>query len=285
MKLKVSHLTRYEYAREVSFSPHLLCLRPREHASLEIAGFRLEISPDYKLVWTRDHHDNLVAWAHFWERSATLSILCEFEAETSGANPFDFVLKPYALNMPFEYEAVQKNALAPFLAKPSAENSAAIDNWLSEHFVDRPCETVPWLVALNRLVHGSLSYRRRMEHGIQSPAATLRLGSGSCRDYAVLFVDICRGQGVAARFVSGYLHDPEPGSPAHGAMHAWAEVYLPGAGWKGIDPTHGFFCDEAFVPVAHAAVAESVSPIQGSYYAPEDVPSRLSHTITVEKIP
>jgi len=97
----------------------------------------------------------------------------------------------------------------------------------------------------------------------------------------VLFVELCRTLGLAARFVSGYQYDPSPDAPAEGAMHAWAEVYLPGAGWKGLDPTHGIFCDENFIPVAHAAIAESVNPIQGSYYAPDPVPSKLGHSILV----
>lgn len=150
--------------------------------------------------------------------------------------------------------------------------------------MDRPSETVPFLVALNSLVHRTLTYTRRYEHGIQPSTATLSLGTGSCRDYAVLFVELCRTLGLAARFVSGYLYDSATDSPSYGAMHAWAEVYLPGAGWKGLDPTHGIFCNDAFIPVAHAAVAESVNPVQGSYYSNEHVPSKLSHSILVEQL-
>jgi transglutaminase-like putative cysteine protease len=283
MKLKVSHLTRYEYDREVSFSPHLLYMRPRDSATLRVNSFHFNISPEAKIVWTRDYYDNLLAWAHFWERSTTLSIRAEFEVETSDTNPFDFILKPYAFNFPFEYEESHKFNLSPYLAPPFDETQARLRNWLDEHFVDRPKETVPFLVALNSLVHDSLSYTRRYERGIQPSTTTLRLGTGSCRDYAVLFVELCRTLGLAARFVSGYQFDPSPDAPSEGAMHAWAEVYLPGAGWKGLDPTHGMFCDEHFIPVAHAAIAESVNPIQGSYYSPDPIPSKLGHSILVEQ--
>lgn len=285
MKLKISHLTRYEYDREVSFSPHLIYMRPRESPLLRVNHFQFNISPDTKILWTRDYYDNALAWAHFWERAATLSIRAEIEVETFDTNPFDFILKPSAFTFPFEYEELHTFNLTPYLAPPFDSTQAALRNWLDEHFVDRPKETVPFLVALNTLVHRSLVYNRRDERGIQPSTTTLRLGSGSCRDYAVLFVELCRTLGLAARFVSGYLYDPSPDSAAAGAMHAWAEVYLPGAGWKGLDPTHGVFCDDAFVPVAHAAVAESVNPIQGSYYAPDAVSAKLAPSILVEQCP
>ncbi|MBW8780383.1 MAG: transglutaminase family protein [Verrucomicrobia bacterium] len=284
MKIHVSHLSRYEYDREVSFSPHLLYMRPRENPLLRVNSFGFNISPEAKVIWTRDSHDNLLAWAHFWERSHTLSIRSEFVVETLDVNPFDFILKPYALTFPFEYEALYAFNLTPYLAPPFPETRAALLNWLDEHFVDRPKETVPFLVALNNLVHQTLIYKRRDERGIQPSLTTLQLGTGSCRDYAVLFIELCRTLGIAARFVSGYLFDPATDSPSTGAMHAWTEVYLPGGGWKGVDPTHGIWCDDAFVPVAHAAVADSVNPIQGSYYAPEPVPSKLTHSVLVEKM-
>lgn len=284
MKLKVSHLTRYEYTREVSYSPHLIYMRPRESAQMRVNQFKFNISPDAKVVWTRDYSDNLLAWAHFWERSPTLSIRSEFEVETFDTNPFDFILKPYAFTSPFEYEELHRFNLTPYLALPFGETQSVLQQWLDANFVDRPQETVPYLVALNTLVHRSLVYTQRYERGIQPSTTTLSLGTGSCRDYAVLFVELCRILGLAARFVSGYQFDASPNAPAYGAMHAWAEVYLPGAGWKGMDPTNGMFCDETFIPVAHAAVAESVNPIQGSYYAPDPVPAELSHSILVEQI-
>ena len=284
MKLHVSHLTRYDYAESASFSPHMLYLRPRETPLLRVNSFGFNITPEAKLVWTRDSHDVLLTWAYFWEPAAALNVRSEFEVETFDANPFDFLLKDYAIKFPLAYEPLEKFNLAPYLAPPFDETQAALRNWLDEHFVDRPVETVPFLSALNALLRSTLRYTRRDERGIQPSRRTLELGSGSCRDYAVLFAELCRTLGFAARFVSGYLYDPQLDSPAHGAMHAWTEVYLPGAGWKGLDPTHGMWCDDSFVPVAHAAVAESVNPIQGSYYSPVPIPSKLTTSVLVEKL-
>jgi transglutaminase-like putative cysteine protease len=285
MKLRVSHLTRYEYDREVGFSPHILYLRPRESAELRVLHHRLSVQPEAKLGHVRDPHDNNFAWAHFWERSSVLNIRSEFEVERLFPNPFDFILKPYAVPFPFKYEPVFDFALGPYLAPPFDDTQARLRSWLDEHFVERPAETVPFVSALNSLLYQTLRYTRREERGIQPSRLTLELGGGACRDYAVLLVELLRTLGLAARFVSGYLHAPAgEDQRTAGAMHAWAEVYLPGGGWRGLDPTHGIWCDENFIPVAHAAQAESVNPIQGSIYSPGPVSSRLVADLRVERV-
>ncbi|HEY0944309.1 MAG TPA: transglutaminase family protein [Opitutaceae bacterium] len=285
MKLRVSHLTRYQYDREVSFSPHIIYLRPRETSLLRLRHFTFNVSPFAKLSSVIDAHDNPLTWAYFWEPADALNIRTEFEIETLDTNPFDFILKPYALTFPFDYEPVFAFALAPYLAPPFDATQNALSNWLDEHLVDRPTETVALLSMLNQLIYSTLTYRRREEHGIQPSATTLQLGAGACRDYAVLFVELCRTLGFAARFVSGYLFAPAGDDHrTAGAMHAWAEIYLPGAGWKGLDPTHGIWCDDAFIPVAHAAQAENVNPVQGSYSSPLPVASKLHTDVIVEKL-
>jgi len=288
MKLRVSHLTRYVYAQEVSFSPHTLYLRPREQAAQRLLDFSLNLSPSAKIVWTRDAHDNPLAMAWFWDRSTTLNIRTEFTAETLETNPFDFILHKHAVNFPFTYQPAEQFALGPSLAPPFEETRDSLRAWLNERFADHPSETVPYLSALNSLIHDSLSYRRRDERGIQPSAQTLAYGTGSCRDYAVLFIEICRTLGLAARFVSGYVYDPpaEDGtvSAAAGTMHAWTEVYLPGAGWKGLDPTHGVWCTDAHLPVAVAVLSETVNPIQGAYYASQPVPSNMLTEVFVERL-
>mgnify|MGYP000033813494 CR=1 FL=1 len=285
MKIHVSHLTRYEYDRPVTFSPHLLYMRPRETPQLRVNSFGFNISPDAKLNWTRDSHDVLLAWAYFWDNASAISIRSEFDVETLDHNPFDFILRPYASAFPFNYEPLERFNLSPYLAPPFDETQAILRGWLDERFTDRPKETLPFLNALNSLVFSSLNYRRREEHGIQSSRRTIALGSGACRDYAVLLVELCRTLGLAARFVSGYLYaPPDDDHRSLGAMHAWSEVYLPGAGWKGLDPTHGVFCNDAFIPVAHAAVAESVNPIQGTYYCSSKAVGTLHTDVRVEKL-
>ena len=285
MKLRVSHLTRYEYDHEVGFGPHILYLRPRESAEQRLIFHRLSVQPEAKLCHVRDPHDNNFAWAHFWERAPTLNIRSEFEIERHFPNPFDFILKLYAVPFPFKYEPVFDFALGPYLAPPFDDTQGRLLAWLDEHFVDRPKETVPFLSALNSLLYQTLRYTRREEKGIQPSRLTLEIGGGACRDYAVLLVELLRTLGLAARFVSGYMFAPaDDNQRTVGAMHAWAEVYLPGAGWRGLDPTHGVWCDENFIAVAHAAQAESVNPIQGGIYSNVPVTSRLVTDVVVERV-
>jgi transglutaminase-like putative cysteine protease len=285
MKLRVSHLTRYEYDREVGFAPHILYLRPRESAEQRLLHHRLTVQPDAKLSHVRDPQDNNFSWAHFWEKADTLNIRSEFELERHCPNPFDFILKPYAFTFPFRYESVFDFALGPYLAPPFDDTQARLRAWLDEHFVERPAETVPYLTALNTLLYRTLRYTRREERGIQPSRQTLDLGGGACRDYAVLFVELVRTLGLAARFVSGYHFAPAGDDHRTvGAMHAWAEVYLPGGGWRGLDPTHGIWCDDSFIAVAHAAQAEAVNPVQGGIYSPTPVQSRLLTDVLVERL-
>jgi transglutaminase-like putative cysteine protease len=285
MQLRVSHLTRYEYDREVEFSPHVLYLRPRESAQARLVNHDLAALPAGRLLHLRDTHDNNCAHAHFSARAATLEIRSAFEVVNDFPNPFDFILKPDAIAFPFAYEPVFDFALGPYLAAPFDATRDRLRAWLDENFTDRPAETVPFLSALNTLIYQRLRYTRREEPGIQPSIRTLELGGGACRDYAVLLMEFCRTLGLAARFVSGYMFAPsDQDERTAGAMHAWAEVYLPGAGWRGLDPTHGFWCDENFIPLAHAAQAESVNPIQGNVYAPGPVTARLFTEVRVERV-
>lgn len=287
MFLRLAHTTRYDYSAPVAFAPHALYLRPRETTRQRLHHFALEIEPAARRIATTDPLDNALDWA--WFDPAHLGTRLEFRTElmveTLDANPFDFFLKPSALAYPFFYDAAEAAALAPCLAPPPPDAAALLRAWLAAHLPAPPGETIPFLSALNSAVHAALRYNRRDEPGIQTAAETLALGRGSCRDYAVFLIALCRLSGIAARFVSGYLYEAPPadGSPAlPPAMHAWAEVYLPGGGWRGLDATRGIFCDDAFVPVAHAAVAESVNPIQGAFYG--SAASQLATTLKIDKL-
>lgn len=290
MFLRLVHLTRYDYSEPVSFAPHALYLRPRESPRQRLHHFALEITPTARRIATNDPLDNALDWAYFApENPATkLEFRSELLVETLDTNPFDFFLKPTALTFPFQYDPAEHAALTPCLT-PRLDSPApdVLRAWLDKHLPAPPTETVPFLMALNSSLNRALLYTRREEQGIQSAAETLARGSGSCRDYAVLLIELCRALGLAARFVSGYLFEPAAtgaAPPLPPAMHAWPEVYLPGAGWRGLDPTRGIFCDDAFVPVAHAALAESVNPIQGTFYGPATVASKLTTVLSVEKL-
>ena len=289
MFLRIVHFTRYDYSQPVGFAPHAIYLRPRETPRQRLHNFSLEITPAPKRVATNDASDNALDWAYFepGTRAAQLDFRSELLVETLDENPFDFFLKPAAHAFPFSYDRAEKFALGPCLAQRADTPLPELRAWLDRHLPEPPSETVAYLTALNSAVRNALAYNQRYEEGIQSAAETLALGRGSCRDYAVFFIELCRSVGLAARFVSGYLHEPPPPdlpNPPPPAMHAWAEVYLPGAGWRGLDATRGIFCDDAFVPVAHAAIAESVNPVQGGFYGPRGITSQLTTTLTVEKL-
>jgi len=289
MFLRLVHTTRYDYSQPVAFAPHAVYLRPRETPRQRLHDFKLEVTPSPRRIATSDAEDNALDWAWFSpDLTAThLQFRTEFMVETLDTNPFDFFLKPSALAFPFFYDDAERYALAPCLALPRGSDEIQLRDWLAQHLPEPSTDTITFLTALNNAVRASLSYTRRDEPGIRTPADTLAFRSGSCRDYAVLLIALCRTLGLAARFVSGYLHEPPPPgmpNPLPPTMHAWAEVYLPGAGWRGLDATRGIFCDDAFVAVAHSAIAESVNPIQGGFYSPIPATSTLHTTLSIEKL-
>jgi transglutaminase-like putative cysteine protease len=289
MFLRLSHVTRYEYSRPVSFAPHALYLRPRETTRQRLHEFQLSVSPSPRRIATSDAEDNALDWAWFSPdvTATSLEFRSEFMAETLDTNPFDFFLKPSALNFPFSYDVPELHALGPCLALPPGSDREQLRSWLGEQLPAPPAATIEFLTALNTAVRQYLSYTRRDEPGIQTPAVTLALRSGSCRDYAVLLIALCRTLGLAARFVSGYLYEPPvPGAGLMSSptMHAWAEVYMPGAGWRGLDPTRAIFCDDAFIAVAHASQAESVNPIQGGFFSAIPATSSLHTHLTIDKL-
>ncbi len=285
MKLRVSHLTRYRYDRIVGFTPHFLYLRPRESAVLRVPDYTVDVRPGGKVVHVRDAQDNNMARAYIWETGDTLTIDSRFTAETLETNPFDFLLKSYAIKFPFAYDPAFDYALAPYLAPPTEPVQTALREWLAGRLPTPPAETVPFVTQLTDLFFNTIAYARREEAGIQTSLETMAKGSGACRDTAVFACELFRTLGVAARFVSGYLYAP-PGDDhtTRGAMHAWIEVFLPGAGWKAIDPTHGVFCDDCYIPVAHSARPETVNPIQGGIAADGPATAAMDAEIIIEKL-
>lgn len=283
MHLQISHHTRYAYNREVQLQPHLVYLRPRENPLLDVRRFALSFEPAAELHWMRDDFDNLPVSAQFSAPASALDIFVESEVITADLPPFDFLVRDYASRFPFRYEPLHRFNLSPYLTPPSDETQTTLRTWLDRHFVNRPTGTVRWLFALNETITRELGYRRRDEPGIQSAEKTLRLGSGSCRDFAVLFIECARTLGVAARFVSGYMYDPRAYEETF-SMHAWAEVFIPGAGWRGLDPTHAIFCTHAYIPIAHAVVAESVNPIQGSFFSQVPAVAEMTVRVRVRRI-
>lgn len=289
MFLRLTHVTGYTYTQPVTFAPHALYLRPRESSRQHLHEFSLQVSPAARCVATNDPLDNALDWAYFAPDvpSPQLQFRTELMVETLDTNPFDFFLKPSAIAYPFSYDTAETVALAPCLAALNQPDQTVLRHWLAETLPAAPNETVPFITALNQAVYQRLRYNRRDEPGIQPAVETITRGTGSCRDYAVMLIELCRLHGIAARFVSGYLYEPPPpGStnPVQPAMHAWTEIYLPGGGWRGLDPSRGIFCDDAYVPVAHAAVSESVNPIQGNFFGQPGTTSILTTQLTIQRL-
>ncbi|HEY9097378.1 MAG TPA: transglutaminase family protein [Thiobacillus sp.] len=264
-RFKILHRTYYNFSGEVWLEPHSLRLRPKEGHELRIESSTLDITPAATLRWHRDVEDNSVAIATFDTHTQQLLIESEVIIQQFNEAPLDFLVDIYATDYPFAYSAEDRMVLGPYMQAAKLPARDPLVKWVAAQW--KPSEPIQTYALLQRLcihINRSLSYQVREEPGVQTPADTLARGTGSCRDFANLFMEAVRHLGLAARFVSGYLH-AEPSSENYGSTHAWAEVFLPGAGWKGFDPTIGLIVGTDHTPVAVARLPESVPPISGSF--------------------
>ncbi|MCV7162537.1 transglutaminase family protein [Mycolicibacterium brisbanense] len=280
IKVALEHRTSYTFDRLVEVHPHVVRLRPAPHSRTPVEAYSLTVEPaDHFINWQQDAFGNFLARLVFPNRSRSLTITVGLIADLKVINPFDFFIEDYAETFPFEYPKALLEDLKPYLrpVDESGEGSGPgelAQAWVSNFTLPPGTRTIDFLVALNRAVNADVGYSVRMEPGVQSPDVTLRTGIGSCRDSAWLLVSILRQMGLAARFVSGYLvqltSDVEaldgPSGPAADFtdLHAWAEVYVPGAGWIGLDPTSGLFAGEGHIPLSATPHPESAAPITGA---------------------
>ena len=262
-RLRIKHTTEYLFPSEVVLNQHRLLLRPREGHDVRIETSKLEITPSYTIKWQRDVFDNSLAVVNFLARTNKLIIVSEIIIQHYSQAPFDFLLEDYAVKFPFKYAENEQDDLFAFQQAVFFEDSQAVNSWLQQLGLSN-METFSLLIKLNQTISTQFQYRTRDEAGVQSPAQTLLQRSGSCRDYATLFIEACRCLGLASRFVSGYLHAPAT-EMGNATTHAWAEVYLPGTGWKGFDPTAGVVTGNQHIAVAVARDSESVPPVSGSF--------------------
>ncbi len=266
------HTTHYKFDRRVTLSPHVIRLRPAPHSRTPIVSYTMKVTPDKHFInWQQDPFGNYLARLVFPDKTTEFSIDVEVIADMTVINPFDYFIEESASHWPFDYSAALKRELAPYLeAEPAGEKLAA---WLAEVPRKRE-ESNNFLVALNQRLQQDIAYTIRMEPGVQSCEETLEKTIGSCRDSAWLLVQVLRHLGLAARFVSGYLvqltsdvkslDGPSGPEADFTDLHAWAEVYLPGAGWVGLDPTSGLFADEGHIPLAATPHPSSAAPIDGT---------------------
>ncbi|WP_437192325.1 DUF2126 domain-containing protein [Planctomicrobium sp. SH527] len=271
IRVALHHKTTYAYDRMVGIGPQIIRLRPAPHCRTPIVSYSLKVSPEKHFInWQQDPHGNFLARYVFPDRADHLSIEVDLVADMTVINPFDFFIEESAEMIPLQYEDWLTRELRPFLEKGSAEPKF-------QQFLDSidltPRKTVDFLVYLNQLLSGHIKYLIRMEPGVQTPEETLTSCSGSCRDTAWLLVQTLRHLGLASRFVSGYLIQLTPDVKALDGptgtdvdftdLHAWAEVYIPGAGWIGLDPTSGLFAGEGHIPLACTPDPQSAAPISG----------------------
>jgi uncharacterized protein (DUF2126 family) len=280
IKVALEHRTSYTFDRLVEVHPHVVRLRPAPHSRTPIEAYSLQVEPaDHFINWQQDAFGNFLARLVFPNRARSLTITVGLIADMKVINPFDFFIEDWAEHIPFEYPKALAEDLKPYLrpVDEGDEGSGPGDltaAWVKNFSVAPGTRTIDFLVALNRAVNADVGYSVRMEAGVQTPDLTLRTGIGSCRDSAWLLVSILRQLGYAARFVSGYLvqltSDVEaldgPSGPAADFtdLHAWAEVYIPGAGWIGLDPTSGLFAGEGHIPLSATPHPESAAPITGA---------------------
>jgi uncharacterized protein (DUF2126 family) len=267
----LNHVTHYKYDRLVNLGPQVIRLRPAPHCRSKIISYSLKVEPaDHYINWQQDPFANYQGRLVFEKKTREFKVTVDLVVEMAVYNPFDFFLEPAAENYPFSYEELLKQELAPYLAADELTESmkaclARIDR--------KERRTIDFLVDLNQMVHKDISYLIRMEPGVQTPEETLTLGSGSCRDSAWLMVQLLRNCGLAARFVSGYLIQLKPDVKSLDGpsgtevdftdLHAWCEVYLPGAGWIGLDATSGLLAGEGHIPLACTPQPSGAAPIEG----------------------
>ena len=283
------HRTSYEYDRLVEHGPHVVRLRPAAHSKTRVLSYALKVGPgDHFINWQQDPQGNYLGRLVFNEPMKRLDVEVDLVVEMAVHDPFDFFLEEKAENYPFTYDEEVAKELGPFL---EVEGAGRRMNHCIKYFQKKSGRTIDVLVELNAAAQKAVDYKIRMEPGVQTPEETLEKGSGSCRDSAWMLVNVLRGMGLAARFVSGYLiqlkADQESLDGPSGSeidftdLHAWTEVYLPGAGWIGLDPTSGLLAGEGHLPLACSPRPGSAAAISGGTGPCE---STMEHEMSVERV-
>jgi transglutaminase-like putative cysteine protease len=265
MNLRIHHRSTYRYSEEVSFGPHQLRVRPREGHGLRLEKCQVDIAPSgHRIRWMRDPYENNVGIVEFTEPASELVIACEFDVRACDENPFSFVISREAAEFPFYYDPSLYQELLPLVRILYPRDESHVRAWLNPFWrPGRRIGTLELLQLINGRIYEDFRYQRREEKGVQTPAETLEKKSGSCRDFAALFIEACRCLDLAARFVSGYMYSSDISGRM--SMHAWAEVYLPGAGWIGFDPSWGILAAAQYIPVAVSRHPENATPISGTF--------------------
>jgi len=278
-RIRIIHFTEYHYHAPVTFGPHRALLRPREGHDLHIESTRLKIEPKADVRWVRDIYGNSIAIITFAEPARKLSLFSEVNVDLYDDTPIDCVIDPLAQSYPFQYAANEQVEIIPYRVPSYPHDGPAVQQWLLNLYSPgQLINTSDLLNKLNTRIYEAFRYNARYDPGVQLPCQTLALGSGSCRDYAVFMMEAARHWGFASRFVTGYI---QMGEGQHGATHAWTEVYIPGAGWRGFDPTNNKLAGSEHVSVAVAREQDRASPLSGSWEGPSDAWDRMEVSVQV----
>src|SRR3984957_9612974 len=284
MKIRIRHRTTYNYNQPVTFGQHKIMFRPREGHDVHIESSVLEINPAHVTRWMRDVNGNSMAKVDFTEAAAQLSFYSELILQQYDVNPLDFILEESAVPFPFVYDPDSLPELTPFMPLLYSREVAVLREWQGQFLKPgNKIETIALLQNVNTHINNTFQYTRRDEPGVQTPAETLKKNSGSCRDFATLMLEACRCWGMAARFVSGYMQC-EATEAGGASTHAWMEVYLPGAGWKGFDPTSGIMTGAQHVTVAVSRNPENAAPVAGSFEGPANAFQGIQVDVTVVQV-
>ena len=273
IKLRIHHRTTYRYHRPVSLGPHRLMLRPRESRDLRLISNTLAVTPDAIVTWAQDVFGNSVATATFQTMADMLTIdsIAELELDAVAWPVFDVAAT--AICYPFQYSDDEWIDLGALAVQQYADPTGRVRDWARAFVRSNPTDTLALLKDLCTGISVWISYQSREDEGTQSPVQTLDRGWGSCRDLAVLFIEAARSLGFGARIVSGYIYQPDQnqmGAGVAGTTHAWAEVYVPGAGWITFDPTHRSVGGFNLIPVAVARDIRQAMPVAGSFVGMTD---------------
>lgn len=275
MKLGLRYQTTYSYEEPVGFSPHEVRLFPRSDRFSRVRRLDFSTTPKATVRYWRDVFENTVASCYFPARSKELTFRLAVNLDLDEKDPFHFILERDAVETPFEYDKRTRDLLAAYRAMHGTEK-LNVPGWRPPTPASRR-GTVETLVELNKRLHECIGYERREEGEALSPVETLRRGKGACRDVSVLLAEILRRMGLAARLTSGYLRESDSETKrAEGSLHAWTEVFLPGAGWIGLDATNGVLANHNFIAAAAGLTPADITPISGVYYHAKAVPAQMT---------
>ncbi len=283
-RIEITHLTRYRYAQPVRLLDHKLHLRPREGHDIRIESSGLRITPDYRISWHRDVYSNSVALVSFGVESNILELLSTVVVEHYESPMVSIQLAEQDETSPLVYDPMEQIDLIPYQTPVFAENQALVGDWLAPDWnAGQSLATLQLLDAISGRIAREIKYIVRDEPGVQSPQRTLGRGKGSCRDMATLFIEACRYCGLASRFVSGYLVSSAAVEDV-ATTHAWAEVYLPGVGWRGFDATSGQRVGGDHIAVAVHRHPEAIPPVSGQFVGPSGPKPEMEVEVRVQRL-